>query len=1010
MLNKGFVTVIAFCLFIACAFYLSFSVVTSHFTNKAEEISQGDALKYHNYLDSLSNEKVWLGYTLKECREKELNLGLDLKGGMNVLLEVSVPDIVKSLGDENSQNFMKALDLAKKRQSESQDDFLTLFEQAFKEVDPNARLSTVFGYGLKDNGVTINSTNDEVMKVLRAQVDAAVANSFQVLRTRIDRFGVVQPNIQRLENSGRILVELPGIKEPERVRKLLQGSANLEFWETYEVAEIISPLIKANDVLKQMNASTMVADSAAADTAAAPAVAKADNNGKDSLLNALKQEAAKDNESAKPAQASAAQKAQAEKENPLFSIFQVNVSNNGQPNPGCVVGMAHYSDTAKINRYFETKQVKQLLPSDLRFKWGVKAIDEKGQIFQLYAIKCKSRDGKAPLEGDAISDASSDFGQYSSYAKVDMQMNSEGAKQWARLTEENKGRCIAIVLDGYVYSAPRVNDKISGGRSEITGDFTVEEAKDLANVLKSGKMPAPAVIVQEDVVGPSLGQEAIENGLVSAVLAFVLVLIYMVFFYGVVPGLVADGALIVNMFLLFGVLASFKAVLTLPGITGIVLTLGMAIDTNVLIYDRIREELRNGKQLYSAIEEGYSKATSAIIDGNLTTIITGIVLFLFGTGPIKGFATTLIIGILTSLLTGFVLSRVVYSFLTKHNKISQDVKFCTNITKSWFQNTKFKFMESKKYAYVISGIILLVGVVSLCVRGLNQGIDFSGGRNYVVKFDKAVSTEEVKSALAASFDGDAPSVITIKSSEVDNSDSRVRISTNFKIEDQSQDVDGEIETRLYNGLKSYLKPGTTQEQFANEYILSSQKVGPTVADDIKASAVVAITLSLLAIALYILLRFRNIAFSAGGVLALVHDSLVILGCYSLLYSVMPFSMEIDQAFIAAILTVIGYSINDIVVVFDRIREVSTLYPNKTRYNIVNEALNATMPRTLNTSISTLLVLIVIFVLGGATIQSFIFAMLLGVIVDPLTTIFLAVPAAYYWMGKKEAKAETVAKK
>ncbi|MBR2624087.1 MAG: protein translocase subunit SecDF [Paludibacteraceae bacterium] len=1003
MLNKGFVTVIAFCLFIACAFYLSFSVVTSHFTNKAEEISQGDAVKYHNYLDSLSNEKVWLGYTLKECREKELNLGLDLKGGMNVLLEVSVPDIVKSLGDENSQNFMKALDLAKKRQSESQDDFLTLFEQAFKEVDPNARLSTVFGYGLKDNGVTINSSNDEVMKVLRAQVDAAVANSFQVLRTRIDRFGVVQPNIQRLENSGRILVELPGIKEPERVRKLLQGSANLEFWETYEVAEIISPLIKANDVLKQMNASTMVADSAAADTAAAPAVAKADNNGKDSLLNALKQEAAKDNESAKPAQASAAQKAQAEKENPLFSIFQVNVSNNGQPNPGCVVGMAHYSDTAKINRYFETKQVKQLLPSDLRFKWGVKAIDEKGQIFQLYAIKCKSRDGKAPLEGDAISDASSDFGQYSSYAKVDMQMNSDGAKQWARLTEENKGRCIAIVLDGYVYSAPRVNDKITGGRSEITGDFTVEEAKDLANVLKSGKMPAPAVIVQEDVVGPSLGQEAIENGLVSAVLAFVLVLVYMVFFYGVVPGLVADGALIVNMFLLFGVLASFKAVLTLPGITGIVLTLGMAIDTNVLIYDRIREELRNGKQLYSAIEEGYSKATSAIIDGNLTTIITGIVLFLFGTGPIKGFATTLIIGILTSLLTGFVLSRVVYSFLTKRNKISQDVKFCTNITKSWFQNTKFKFMEFRKYAYIISGITLLVGVVSLCVRGLNQGIDFSGGRNYVVKFDKAVSTEDVKSALAASFDGDAPSVITIKSSEVDNSDSRVRISTNFKIEDQSQEIDGEIEGRLYNGLKSYLKPGTTQEQFANEYILSSQKVGPTVADDIKASAVVAITLSLLAIALYILLRFRNIAFSAGGVLALVHDSLVILGCYSLLYSVMPFSMEIDQAFIAAILTIIGYSINDTVVIFDRVREYRSLYPNRETASVFNDALNSTLGRTFNTSFTTLIVLIAIFIFGGESIRGFVFALLIGIFAGTYSSLFIASPIACSILKKKDKK-------
>jgi SecD/SecF fusion protein len=582
-------------------------------------------------------------------------------------------------------------------------------------------------------------------------------------------------------------------------------------------------------------------------------------------------------------------------------------------------------------------------------------------------------------------------------------MNSEGAKQWARLTEENKGRCIAIVLDGYVYSAPRVNDKITGGRSEITGDFTVEEAKDLANVLKSGKMPAPAVIVQEDVVGPSLGQEAIENGLVSAVLAFVLVLIYMVFFYGVVPGLVADGAFIVNMFLLFGVFASFKAVLTLPGITGIVLTLGMAIDTNVLIYDRIREELRNGKQLYSAIEEGYSKATSAIIDGNLTTIITGIVLFLFGTGPIKGFATTLIIGILTSLLTGFVLSRVVYSFLTKRNKISQDVKFCTNITKSWFQNTKFKFMEFRKYAYIISGIILLVGVVSLCVRGLNQGIDFSGGRNYVVKFDKAVSTEEVKSALAASFDGDAPSVITIKSSEVDNSDSRVRISTNFKIEDQGQDVDGEIETRLYNGLKSYLKPGTTQEQFANEYILSSQKVGPTVADDIKASAVVAITLSLLAIALYILLRFRNIAFSAGGVLALVHDSLVILGCYSLLYSVMPFSMEIDQAFIAAILTIIGYSINDTVVIFDRVREYRSLYPNRETASVFNDALNSTLGRTFNTSFTTLIVLIAIFIFGGESIRGFVFALLIGIFAGTYSSLFIASPIACSILKKKDKK-------
>lgn len=1001
MINKGFATLIATCLFLACAFYLSFSVVTNHYENAAVEYAQGDAQRYNDYLDSMSTEKVWLGYTLKEAREKELNLGLDLKGGMNVILEVSIPDIVRSLGNTESANFNKAIEMAQQKQLESQDDFLDLFEQSFLELDPNAKLSSVFStLALKDK-VTLASTNKEVMDVLREQVDAAVSNSFNILRTRIDRFGVVQPNIQRLQNAGRILVELPGIKEPERVRKLLQGTADLEFWETYELTEIANNLVEADKILASINAGEILADSVKTDSVASEekTLTKAD-----SLLAAM-QAANSDNDNTSDEQALA----QAKKEHPLFAILQLNQDRMGNLSQGPIVGYARYNDTAKIREYLDLKQVRAALPSGLRLKWGAKAFDDKGKYFYLYAIKCTNRDEKAPLEGDVVTDARDEFSEHSAYAKVDMTMNTEGANTWARLTEENKGRCIAIVLDDYVYSAPRVNEKISGGRSEITGDFTVEEAKDLANMLKTGKMPAPAVIVQEDIVGPSLGQEAIESGLAAAVFAFILVLIYMIIFYGPTAGLVADSALVVNVFLLIGVLASFKAVLTLPGITGIVLTLGMAVDTNVLIYERIREELRKGKATNKAIEGGYSGAASAIIDANITTIITGIVLFLFGTGPIKGFATTLIIGIITSLLTGFVMSRYVYQWIIKRDK-TRNLNFSTKYTKNWFQNIHFDFIGNRKFGYAISLAIILVGVISLFVRGLNTGIDFTGGRNYVVKFDNAISTEQVKDLLTNAFDGQTPNVITIKSSEVANSDNRVRISTNFKINDPASTVDDEIEGRLYEGLKSQLKAGTTREQFVTENILSSQKVGASIADDIKASAVVAIFFSLIAIALYILLRFRQAAFSLSGVVALAHDTMIIIGLFSLLYSVMPFSMEIDQAFIAAILTIVGYSINDTVVIFDRVREYRN--PNSEYYDsrrslaqTINDALNSTLCRTFNTSFTTLIVLIAIFSFGGESIRGFVFALLIGVFAGTYSSLFIASPLAYEVMKRKEKKAK-----
>ena len=1007
MQNKGFVGFIAGALFLACAFYLSFSFVTSHYETEAKKVAAGDPAKYYAYMDSLSAETVWMGHTLKECREKELNLGLDLKGGMNVILEISVPDIVRALANQNSsENFNKAMNLAIERQANSQSDFLTLFEEAYNEVDANGKLAAIFStFELKDK-ISLSSTNEEVMEVLRAEVESAVSNSFNVLRTRIDRFGVVQPNIQRLENSGRILVELPGIKEPERVRKLLQGSADLEFWETLDFAEIQEPIMAMNAMIRDME---KVQDATTDSSAIVESVKdSASVSGIDSLLASVT------TDSAAVSQANAEEWA---KENPLFAKIQLNMDyQSGRVGPGPLIGYVHVKDTAKVAEYFRLAAEKRIIPSALRPKWSVKAIDEAGNFFELVAINAKKRDGKAPMTGSVIADARADFNQHSR-SVVSMEMNQEGAQMWARLTKENIGKCIAIVLDGYVYSYPRVNDEITGGRSEISGNFTVDEAKDLANVLKSGKMPAPAHIVQEDVVGPSLGQEAITAGLISFVIAFVLVLVYMIFYYGLIPGLIADIALCCNVFFIFSVLASFKAVLTLPGIAGIVLTLGMAVDANVLIYERIREELRAGKNIKKALADGYKNAFSAIIDSNVTTILTGIILFVFGTGPIKGFATTLIIGILCSFFTAVFISRLIFEWLLDKSEKYHNIPFTTNITKNWFQNTKVDFIGSRKIFFSISGVVVLVGLISLFTSGLKQGVDFSGGRNYIVRFEKPVSTVEVADMLKGSFGESGVTVITIGESN------KVRITTNYRIMDNDPSLDEEIQNIIFNGVKPLLGDDVTLDMFVNQYAVqdgvkvseipdgavsyglqSSQKVGPTMADDIKTSAVWAVVIALIVIGLYILLRFRNIAFSLGAVVALVHDTLIIMGLFSLLKNIMPFSMEIDQSFIAAILTVIGYSINDKVVIFDRIRETVGLYPNRDKRTTINEALNSTLSRTFSTSMSTLVVLIIIFFFGGETIRGFIFAMLIGVIIGTYSSWFIATPIAYDILKGSDAKA------
>lgn len=1026
MQNKGLVRILGIALALICLFYLSFNVVTMRYESKAEAATvkakenfqqsntfanltaKDKSLKldsvgnraYYSYLDSVGKQKVYLNYTLKECREKGVNLGLDLKGGMNVTLEISVPDILRALSNYNTTpNFNKALQVATERQkTRSNTPYLNLFVQAYNEIDPQAKLATIFStFELKDQ-ISLSSTNEQVITVLTTEIDAAISNSFNVLRTRIDRFGVIQPNIQKLENTGRILVELPGVKEPERVRKLLQGSANLEFWATYDLNEIINNLSEANNVIAKLNNSGVLVDSASqsiADTAKTVAQTVKDSPATtiDSLKAALTTKTQSAADSLKMLE-------QNRKENPLFAVLAINVQ-NGQVIPGPQVGVVEGKDTALVNSYLNLKQVKEVLPRDLAFRWGVNAIDENDRYYQLIAIKQSARDGRAPLTGSVITDARDQFGQQSSFAEVSMTMNAEGSKTWARMTKENIGKSIAIALDGYIYSYPTVQNEITGGQSNITGRFTPEEAKDLANVLKSGKMPAPARIVQEDVVGPSLGEEAITSGLWSFIVAFLLVMLYMIFYYGLIPGVIADIALFINVFFLMGILAAFGAVLTLPGIAGIVLTLGMAVDGNVLIYERVREEIESGKNMKKAVHDGFNNAISAIIDANVTTLITGIVLFIFGQGPIQGFATTLIIGIATSFITSVFLTRMMLeAYANREN--SKQLPFTTGATKTWFQNLSIDFIGKRKVAYMISGALLLISILGIGIRGMSYGIDFSGGRNYIVQFEQKVNTEDVRKMLENTFEGTTTQVISIGS----NGD-KVRISSKYKIEENTETIDNEIAAKLYEGLKPLLG-NTSMTDFTQKNIVNSQKVGPTIADDIKTSSIWAVLISLLLVSLYIFIRFNDFGFSMGAMASLAHDVIFIFGVFALLWGIMPFSMELDQSFIAALLTYVGFSVNDTVVIFDRIRENIQLYPKRNRKEIINEALNDTLSRTFSTSMSVFVVLLSIFLFGGDTIRGFIFALLIGTIMGVYSTLFVAVPVAFDIIEirkKKKAKKE-----
>ena len=990
MQNKGFVRVFAILLTLVCVFYLSFSFVTRHYTNKAKEFAKGDVKVEQDYLDSLANEKVYFGnWTLKQCREMEVSLGLDLKGGMNVILEVSVPDVIKVLADNKTDEaFNQALATAAKQATTSQDDVITLFVREYHKLAPGAPLSQLFATQQLKDKVTQKSTDAEVEKVLREEVKAAVDNSYNVLRTRIDRFGVVQPNIQSLEDKmGRIMVELPGIKEPERVRKLLQGSANLEFWETYTAKDVTPYLQAADTKLRAIVASETPAEEADSAATEAPAVAQATSTA-DSLAAALKGEN----------KTQTADLAQIKKEHPLFAILQVNPSGQGP-----VVAYANYKDTAEINRYLSMPEVQAEMPKDLRLKWGVSPYeyDPKAQTFELYAIRSTERNGKAPLEGDVVVSAKDEYDHYGKPA-VSMSMNTDGARRWAQLTKQNIGKSIAIVLDGYVYSAPNVNNEITGGNSQITGHFTPEQAKDLANVLRSGKMPAPAHIVQEDIVGPSLGQASINAGIMSFIVALILLMVYMCSMYGFIPGMVANGALVLNLFFTLGILSSFQAALTMSGIAGMVLALGMAVDANVLIYERTKEELRAGKGVKKALADGYSNAFSAIFDSNLTSIITGIILFNFGTGPIRGFATTLIIGILVSFFTAVFMTRLVYEhFMNKDKWLN--LTFTSKISRNLLVNTRFDFMGTNKKSLIIVSAIILVCIGSFALRGLSQSIDFTGGRNFKVQFENPVEPEQVRELIADKFGED----VNVNVIAIGTDKKTVRISTNYRIADEGNNVDSEIESYLYETLKPLLTQNITLATFIDRdnhtggSIVSSQKVGPSIADDIKTGAVWSVVLALIAIGLYILIRFRNIAYSIGSIVALTCDTIMIIGAYSLLWGIVPFSLEIDQTFIGAILTAIGYSINDKVVIFDRVREFFGLYPKRDKRQLFNDSLNTTLARTINTSLSTLIVLLCIFILGGDSIRSFAFAMILGVVIGTLSSLFIASPIAYNMMKNKK---------
>ena len=1003
MQSKGAIRFVAILLLLASLWQLSFTLVANRQEKKAEKYAEAKAeaamnaaafgkvaeadkafyldsirkVENRRYIDSISSEKIYCGYTLKEVQAKAINLGLDLKGGMNVMLQVQLEDLVKALaGGNNAPEFTNALALAKERSVNSRNDFITLFAEAWEETSNGMHLAQIFGtYEMRDK-IGPESTDAEVIEVIRAESESAISNSFNVLRNRIDRFGVTSPNIQKLGNSGRILVELPGVKEPERVRKLLQGTASLEFWPTYTNEEIERYLAEAN---------TLLAEIQAAEEVAAPVAEEAVAE-EDALLA----------EELKQAEGDAAAEAEMLKQNPLFALLQPS----GARGHACI-GYAHYADTAQINKYFAMPQIKQLFPPEFKAMWTVKAsaMDPNENIFELVAIKAPSRDGKAPLDGGAVTDARVQYGNSGGSPEVSMTMNAEGANVWARLTKDNIGRQIAIVLDGMVYSYPNVQSEISGGSSQITGDFTLEEAEDLANVLKSGKLPAPATIIQEQVVGPSLGAESINAGLISFVIAFLLVLLYMLFFYQG-AGLVADIALLCNVVLLFGTLVSFGAVLTLPGIAGLVLTLGMAVDANVIIYERVKEELRAGKGLGKAIADGYSNAYSAIVDGQITTLLTGIVLFIFGSGPVQGFATTLIIGIITSVLTSIFITRLVFDDRVSKGK---NISFDNKLTRNFLQNTKVDFIGKKKIAYIVSGALILISLVSIFTKGFTYGVDFTGGRTYVVRFDQSVTAEDVRAAAIAEFDG----AVEVKQF---GGESQMKITTQYLVEDESTDADAEVENKLYNALKGFFADDLTFEEFTSTLdnpngIISSDKVGPTIANDITRDAIIAVIIALFVIFAYIAVRFRGWTWGLGGVTGLAHTALIVIGFFSLFSGILPFSLDIDQTFIAAILTIIGYAINDTVVIFDRIREYKELHPKADFRQNVNEALNSTLSRTMNTSLTTLVTMLAIAIFGGEVIRGLAVALILGIVIGTYASIFIATPIMYDVTKKAEAKKE-----
>ncbi len=991
MQNKGIVIVTAVLLTLASIFYLSFSAATYYYDSEAAKIE--DPIAQQDYKDSVK----YLGiYSYQKCLETKIGLGLDLKGGMNVILEISVPDVVENLADHKTDvAFTKSMEQARAEEETSQEDFITLFINAYHKNAPGHKLAEIFATQQLQGKVNPQSTDSEVEKALRQEVQAAIDNSFNVVRTRIDKFGVVQPNIQKLEGQeGRIMVEMPGISEPERMRKLLQGSANLEFWETYNAQEIIPYLVQldsrmANDGQQEAKADTTAKakDAEVADTVAAKKEAP---KAKFQIKNDTKKTAVKETPEA--------QLAEAKKQHPLLALLQTT---NG--NSLALVGYASVRDTAAINSIIYSELAKQVLPSDVKLLWGAKPADgiAAKNIYELYALKVTTTTGRAPLEGDVITDAKDQFDQITGQPEVSMSMNADGARRWAALTKANIDKAIAIVLDGVVYSAPRVNGEITGGQSSISGSFTIEDTKDLANTLKSGRMPAPARIVQEEVVGPTLGAQSIQQGVISFIIAFVVLMVYMVLMYNFVPGMLANCALLVNLFFTLGILTSFQAALTMSGIAGMVLSLGTAVDANVLIYERTKEELKSGKGIKQAVAAGYSNAFSAIFDSNITSLLTGIILYSFGTGPIRGFATTWMIGIVCSFFSAVYLTRLVWEYKLKRDKWLNQT-FVTGISRNLMQGTRYKFMSIYRKTFTLAVVAVVVFIVSFFVRGLARSIDFTGGRNYVVQFEKSVQPEEIRDIISEAFTGSTTSALSLGT---DNK--TIRISTNYKIESNSPTVDDEAETILYNALK---KGGLVSQKSVEDFknpdirqggsIISSSKVGPSVAKDITQGAIISVLIALVAIFLYILVRFRNVAFSVGSTVALALDALVVIGLFSLLQGCLPFSLEVDQAFIGAILTVIGYSINDKVVVFDRIRENLRLHPKQDIQKVFNDSINQTLARTINTSLSTLIVLLCILFLGGKSIQAFAFAMTLGVIFGTLSSIFIASPIAYLVMGRK----------